>query len=198
MDKHYKKVIPVALMILVSALFGAANASVINLTNKCSTGDSINGISTADVNGNAGGASDCWGTFDGNDGGSGVELTDGTTSWDFISKKNIGGGIEGQDIGLTLPTNDGRTGSWEFDSGLNFESYIIVLKAASKPGWAAYLFSGSDADSYYGDWSVAWDKDLSHFSVYAKEGTYELPEPFALLLFGAGLISFGFFAARKK
>lgn len=198
MGKHYKKAIPVVFMILVSVLCGNANASVINLTNQCSSGDSINGISTADVNGNAGGASDCWGTFDGNDGGSGVELTDGITSWDFISKKNVGGGIEGQDIGLTLPINDDRTGSWEFDSGLNFESFIIVLKAASKPGWAAYLFSGSDADSYYGDWSVNWDKDLSHFSVYAKQGSYELPEPFILLLFGAGLISLGLFAARKK
>lgn len=183
-----KKFIKAFAILITLSLTNISNAGIISLTNQCSTGDSINGISTFDVSGNAGGASDCWGTFDGNDGKSGDLITDGITSWEFISKKNIGGEIEGLDIGLNIPVNNGTSGTWEFDPNNEFDSFVIVLKAANKPGWAAYLFEENDAESYFGEWSIAWGKDLSHFSVYANSSNSDIPEPFFLAVLGIGLV----------
>ncbi len=186
----------VVTMILL-VFFGSANASIITLTNQCSTGNAINGISVTDVTGNAGGASDCWGTFIGNDPGPNGSLTDGLTTWDFISKKDVGGNIEGGDISLALPINNGKDGTWQVQSGLALDSFIIVLKAANSPGWAAYLFDGADAASFNGSWSVAWNKDLSHLSFYGHSGSSELPEPFMFLLMGIGLVAIRVFSKDR-
>ncbi len=176
-----------------------ANATIIELTNRCSSGDSLHGISVSDVTGNAGSATDCWGTFNGNDRGPGVTLTDGTTSWDFLTKYEVDEDIiEGTDIGLTLAENYGDTGTWSFNPDIELDSFIIVLKAANAPGWAAYQFTGSDASSYYGDWSVAWGRDLSHFSIYAENFYQEIPEPGLLMLFGLGLAASGFSLRKRK
>jgi hypothetical protein len=71
--------------------------------------------------------------------------------------------------------------------------FLIVLKAANTPGFAAWLFDGPNAASSFGDWSVAWNKDLSHLSIYASHTSDEVsvPEPFGLALMVIGLLGLG-------
>ena len=70
-----------------------------------------------------------------------------------------------------------------------------MLKAANSPGHAIWLFEGADASSSSGDWRIAWNKDLSHLSVYAKD--VRVPEPSTLGLLGLGFVLIGI-ARRKK
>ena len=195
-------------LILASAIFAfslsvsAAPVILGNSTN-CSVGNAIEGIAIGDVFGNNGGATDCWGTFDGNDpgpSGDGFDI-DGTI-FDFVAKKDIGGSLSGTDIGLVVGSN-GSTGTWSYDSAkFDPNEFLIVLKAADSPGYATWLFTGVDAASDAGEWLVAWtvgngpnpsNPDLSHLSVYAAV----VPVPAALWLFGSGLIALVGFARRK-
>ena len=98
---------------------------------------------------------------------------------DFISRSNVNEtkdnegnviGVEqsivGADIGLNVyqpgaatescasssdMTSPSSTGCWSFDSDLfQADAFIIVLKAANSPGWAAWLFDGASAASDFG------------------------------------------------
>lgn len=79
--------------------------------------------------------------------------------FDYVAKQNIEDGtlglLEGADIGLAIAGTD--SGTWTFDSNIfDPEAFIIVLKAANSPGYAAWLFEGTDAASDSGTWGVAW------------------------------------------
>ena len=172
---------------LLSLLLLAAvtPASAVTLANQCSTGDAVHGISVTDVVGFSGGASDCFGAFEGNDPGPGGSLEFDGSSWDFVSKVEDGV-TEGDDIGLYYSSGD-TSGLWGYNPSADFESFILVLKAANAPGWAAWLFEGDDAQSSFGTWQVAWDRDLSHLSLYAIAGEVDVPEPGTLALLGLAL-----------
>ena len=194
-------------IILASALgvFSlTAEAVVLDNTFMCSAGTATNGIAVTDVTGNHGGATECWGTLNGNDPGpSGTGFDIGGTIFDFVAKENTPGGLEGADIGLVVLPNGGTatSGTWEFDpSKFAPTEFLVVLKAANSPGYAAWLFEGADADSFSGDWLVAWTNkngktlELSHLSIYAST---VVPVPAAVWLFGSGLIGLIGLARRK-
>jgi hypothetical protein len=170
---------------------------VLDSSTQCSVGNQQNSIAVGDVTGNAGGSSDCWGTFGGNTpgpSGDGFDI-DGTI-FDFIAKEDTPGGLSGMDIGLDVSPDGGAlSGTWEYDPSLfSADAFLIVLKAANAPGHAVWLFEGADASSFSGDWSVAWNKDLSHLSIYANG--VSVPEPSILGLLGLGLVLIGVF--RRK
>ncbi|HSG10646.1 MAG TPA: hypothetical protein VLB10_02745 [Gammaproteobacteria bacterium] len=67
------------------------------------------------MTGNAGGANECWGTFDGNEPGpSGDGFDAGGTIFNFVARENTPGLPEGTDIGLAADpdTGDASAGNW--------------------------------------------------------------------------------------
>jgi len=222
--KNY--LIPITLLASSLAIQSpAVQAATFNLNDSisCNSGSPLNGITTADVTGNAGGSSNCWGTFDGNDPGpSGDGFSIGSSTYDFIAKLDTPGGLSGTDIGLSLTPDDGSasSGSWSYDSSLfNPAEFLIVLKAASKPGFAVWLFDGTDADSDSGLWNVAWGNNLSHFGIYASNtpptsgdcsdpayvithpvecGSGDIPEPSIALLLIPGLLGMMSVSNRRR
>lgn len=217
----------------------AAKAAPVQLDDfMCSAGTAVNGVSTDDVTGNNGGSSECFGSFSGNDpneSDDGVET--GGTVFDFIARSDVNDdgsqSLSGLDIGLNVyqqgdascdpltgePLSGAApTGCWSYDQGLfSAEAFIVVLKASNDPGWAAWLFEGDDAASFWGDWAVGWRAnqfacdghtnvdgsagsgdcaDISHLTIYASKFTTRVPEPAPLALLGIGLIGIG--VARKK
>ena len=195
-----KKVASGLVGLALAALTTTAQAVPIVLDSsiQCSAGNAQNGIAIDDVTGNAGGATDCWGTLDGNNPGpSGDGFDIGGMIFDFIAKEDTPGGLSGAIIGLDVTPDGGApSGTWEFDPTLfSADAFLIVLKAANSPAYGVWLFDGADADSFSGDWSVAWGKDLSHLTIYAKNGVV-VPEPSTLGLLGAGLLAL--FMRRKR
>jgi hypothetical protein len=184
-------------------------------------------ISTGNVTGNTGGSDQCFGAFNKNDPGpSGDGLETGGQIFDFIAKSDMGAGTptnSGTDIGLTVTFGDACTtttgaddnGCWSF-TGLpaGYGDFVIVIKAASEPGWAAYLFSTNNG-STSGTWQVAWGgggkgcfasvnpagtgecADISHLSIYAAKGGTTVAEPTTLGLLGIGLIGLGLARRRR-
>ena len=186
------------------ALSASAAPIVLDSSLSCNLGNAINGISVTDVTGNMGGANECWGTYNGNDPGpSGDGFSIGGTIFDFVAKENTPGILEGVDIGLVVNPDTGATsGSWSFDSSKFAPTeFLIVLKAANSPGFAAWIFDGPEAASDAGTWLVAWtnqngvQQDLSHLSIYAPT---PIPVPAAVWLFGSGLLGLIGVARRKR
>ena len=216
-------------------LVAPVHADQIDLDNMACS-DDARFISTSDVTGNTGGSDACFGAFDGNDPGPSGTIETGGMVFSFISKVDIGDNgnpstVEGANIGLNVyqpglddscaPDDDATmtgaasTGCWSYDPSLfSADAFIIVIKAANSPGWAAYLFD-THSDSSWGEWLVAWGdvkngivsyclgadatvncKDISHLSIYANGGVL-VSEPGTLALLGLGLIALGIARRRR-
>ena len=157
--------------------------------------DSIGGSSTATIE-----ATDCKGTFAGNDTGTGGTLISDlnaglfaglTTDWSLFGKSDQAGS------GVTATI--GKTGTWSVDFSPNiYAVFAISLKGATE--WAVYLFDlrPNASGMYGGDYSMTGlltpnlknIPDLSHISVAIWEGEgccdNQIPLPAAgFLLFGA-------------
>jgi hypothetical protein len=223
----------------ISLLFGVTSAQAapmdLDLT---SCPDDSAYIATGNVTGDVGGSDACFGAFDGNDPNADGMETNGQV-FEFIAKAETveqGGPnnnpadaapiLTGQNIGLNVTFGDCTTttgaddnGCWSF-TGLpdGYGDFIIVIKAANSPGWAAYLFSGTNNGSTSGTWQVAWSGGtdptctesvlgesnsgacaaVSHISIYAaKGGTTTVAEPGTLGLLGLGLLGIGFVRRRR-
>ncbi|GBF30086.1 hypothetical protein MnTg04_00022 [bacterium MnTg04] len=148
-----KKVIGLLVTLALFGLSPTAFGVPLNIDSYNCTGGLLTDIvSTADVTGNQGGSSECFGTLDGNDPGpSGDGLEINGMLFEFISKVDEENGSlvhSGADIGLSI-TGDGglpaSSGTWSYDSSLfAADAFVIVIKAANTPGWAAWLFEGPD------------------------------------------------------
>ena len=175
-----------------------AQAATVTLTSaiQCSANNAVNGISESDVTGNMGGASDCWGTNNGNDSqqtgtGSGDGFIIDGMLYGFVSKKDIDENkITGADIGLTVGGTPSTSGTWAVDATkfAPYGDFLIVLKAANAPGYAVWLFEDGHSASTSGTWNVAWNKNLSHLTVYAKLAAVPVPAAFSLLLLALGAL----------
>ena len=196
-----------AILGLVSLWGWAPNslAEIIELTSdfQCSAGTAAHGISVSDVTGNNGGATDCFGAYAGNDRGPNTTLRFDGMDYEFVSKVEMNdggsmGGFEGQNIGWNVSGE--KSGSWAFNQSTIdlIGDFILVIKAANDPGWAAFAFWGAPANtSYEGDFSVAWNKGLSHMTLYAKEAA-SVPEPATLMLLGTGIALLGAGARKRR
>ena len=83
---------------LLFASTASAIPTVLDDTLRCGAGNAEH-IALTDVTGNAGNPSECWGAFDGNDTGpSGDGYSINGMTYEFVSKINTPGGVEGQDV----------------------------------------------------------------------------------------------------
>ena len=149
------------------------------------------------VTGNLGGATACFGPIGSNDpgpSGGGYQLMG--MQFDYVAKQDTPGALDDPGIGLVVTPSGGATsGTWAYDpTRFSATAFLIVLKGGN--AHQAYLFSGADAMSSSGAWK--WDKNLSHLSIYAKDGQVTVPEPATLLLLGTGLVAVGIRRRRKS
>lgn len=187
-----------ALLLSCVALFLSHNASAVILTDI----PVVSACTTDSVTGNHGDSDQCWGAFSGND--PKTTLTIGSSNYDFISSyNNDDDSVDGEAIEWSV--SNGSTGTWAFNESFLEEigNFLIVLKAANNPGWAAYSFFGDNNKSFSGEYKINWTNNsgkapnLSHISLYAEQPS-SVPEPSTLFLLGISLLGFGFIKRRKK
>jgi len=146
----------------------------------------------------------------------------------IIAKQNIGGAMEisavfpsitGTEFSIVGGT--GNSGTWTYTQGTGDPDVRYwVAKAGNDPFLLHWMVNDADAagvcagTSDYnlaclsaavavtgGDWSTAAGADLSHLSWYDTGGgtpPFQIPEPGALFLMGAGLLGLGLARRRKS
>jgi len=185
---------------------------VLDSETQCSAGNSAHGISVKDVTGNNGGASDCWGAFEGNNSNAANPIQIGTSLFSELAKIDVGEAgapdeLSGSDIGLAMTGQGTASGTWSFNAGAVDGDFLVVLKAANKPGFGVWQFAGNpDNTSFSGSWLIAWtvgggpdpsSPALSHISIYGTEATTTVPEPGTLATLGLGLLGLALGARRR-
>lgn len=204
---------PLSIVLALSFASAAHGAFELNDSFRCGAGFAKNGISIGDVTGDLGGATECWGTYDGNDPATdpSFDVVSSDSAFDglqfsYLSKFNTGNPpqLEGDAIGLEVdPSGGAKSGTWKFDPTkfTDRDPFLLVLKQANNPGFGVWLFQGTDANSYSGNWNVAWSDGLSHLAIHRLTGGGDtppngVPEPGTLALMGLGVL--GFMARRRR
>lgn len=169
-------------------------------------------LSVSDMTYNGVNADDCYGIVAGNDSQAAINALNLNwgTDWTLLAKDdNPGNALNGtgsfMGIDFTLSASAGTTGNWLLTSTGNVPAaldLVGVLKGSNK--YALYLFDdvafdGSDS----GTWKMTFGNgnqtaNLSHFSMYARQGNNVVPEPATALLMGAGLVGLLGISRRKR
>jgi len=149
-------------LLMMGSMSAAAGLLVLDSETQCSAGNSAHGISVKDVTGNNGGASDCWGAFEGNNSNAANPIQIGTSLFSELAKIDVGEAgapdeLSGSDIGLAMTGQGTASGTWSFNAGAVDGDFLVVLKAANKPGFGVWQFAGNpDNTSFSGSWLIAW------------------------------------------
>ncbi len=103
----------------------------------------------------------------------------GMNSWEFLGK----------------PSNDGT-----YNVGTDYSHYIVVLKGPNAFNYVAYKVDPGSSGTY--NTTAFGGKDVSHISIYGKDGDTpppppEVPLPAAGFLLIAGLSGFALLRRRK-
>jgi hypothetical protein len=173
--------------------------------------------SVTDVSLGAFDATDCRGSFEGNDTGAGSTLLDSLNAGLFSSvPSDVTWSLAGKSDDsnpLVLRADEkllleGGLGAWNLTSALSTDTFVLSLKAGTS--YSAYLFQGIDflqsgLDGLFTTMGVALDgsglagRDLSHASLFVASrntGTTPVPEPATLL--GLAVVGGGISLSRRR
>jgi len=128
----------------------------------------------------------------------------GFTDWVYLDKTGEAGPV---DIGLSITGQGDIEGEWSFNpatwSAYNFITIVLKDGGTAPDGdkWSAYLIDPAGLSS--GWWRYGLDdsgsyKQISHLSVYAREGANNVSEPGMLGLLGLGLVGLGIARRRRQ
>ena len=133
------------------------------------------------------------------------EIFFGYSDWVYLAKyeaeEGTREGPQGSLLTLDPEMGENPSGTWSFAGTLNYEDVMIVLKAGnpnSGGGFEGYLWGGGIPTPTLGTWDShsAFDKDLSHLTIY-KRGSV-VPIPAAAWLFGSALLGMAGMGYRRS
>lgn len=121
----------------------------------------------------------------------------GYTDWLQLEKNDGVADVKDFAVDLEIDSLDQISGTWKFNNSpwaVGYSDIMLVLKGGNT-GYSLYnVLSGHISGEWDSGGSIG-RPDLSHMSVYGREGT-PIPEPSTMLLLGIGIA--GFVGFRRK